>query len=173
MPTGLNLQTLNPALPPIADVYVGQLADPVLPRPGGAADRPLGRRARRSGRAVDEPDALQPGAGREGDLDIPLFVTVPNVASGHAKPANGWPVVIFQHGLTGNRTQAAAIAGAYASQGFVVAAIDIPLHGVTDTANPLYQAGAERTFDLDLVNNSTGAPARTASSIRRARTSST
>ena len=34
VPTGLNLSMLNPALPPIADVYVGQLADPVLPRPG-------------------------------------------------------------------------------------------------------------------------------------------
>jgi hypothetical protein len=83
-------------------------------------------------------------------LPIPVFVTVPNAASGQAKPGAGWPVVIFQHGLQGNRTQAAAIAGAYASQGFVVAAIDIPLHGITDPANPLYQAGAERTFDLDI-----------------------
>ena len=53
-----------------------------------------------------------------------------------AKPAAGWPIVIFQHGLTGNRAQALAIAGAYAGQGFVVAAIDIPLHGITnDPAN--------------------------------------
>lgn len=82
---------------------------------------------------------------------------MPNGASGHAKPPGGWPVVVFQHGLQGNRTQSAAVAGAYASQGFVVAAIDIPLHGITDPANPFYQAGAERTFDLDLVNNATGA----------------
>jgi hypothetical protein len=65
--------------------------------------------------------------------------------------------VVFQHGITGNRVQAAAVAGAYASQGFVVAAIDMPLHGITDPANPFYQPGAERTFDLDLVNNATGA----------------
>ena len=77
--------------------------------------------------------------------------------STHTKPVAGWPVVVFQHGITGNRTQAAAIAGTYASQGFVVAAIDIALHGVTDPANPLFQDGAERTFDLDLVDNSTGA----------------
>ncbi|MGH8203953.1 MAG: lipase, partial [Steroidobacteraceae bacterium] len=94
-------------------------------------------------------------------LDIPLFVTVPNTV---AKPAAGWPVVIFQHGLTGNRAQAAAIAGAYASQGLVVAAIDIPLHGITNDPDPvenpflpLYQGDAERTFNLDLVNNATGA----------------
>ncbi len=88
---------------------------------------------------------------------IPLFVTVPNAASGQAKPVAGWPVVIFQHGLQGNRVQSAAIAGTYASQGFVVAAIDIPLHGITDLASPLYQDGFERTFDLDLVDNATGA----------------
>ena len=33
----------------------------------------------------------------------------------------------------------------------------MPLHGITDPTSPLYQAGAERTFDLDLVNNATGA----------------
>jgi hypothetical protein len=47
----------------------------------------------------------------------------------------------------------------------VVAAIDIPLHGITDTTSPLYQAGAERTFDLDIDG--------TPGSTRRARTSST
>jgi hypothetical protein len=91
-------------------------------------------------------------------LDIPLFVTVPNAGSGQAKPMAGWPVVIFQHGLRGNRTQSAAIAAAYAQQGFVVAALDIPLHGITDTMNLLYQGPNERTFNLDLVNNMTGAP---------------
>jgi hypothetical protein len=85
-------------------------------------------------------------------------VTVPNAASGQAKPVAGWPVVIFQHGLRGHRAQSAAVAAAYAAQGFVVAAIDIPLHGITDVANPLYQGPNERTFNLDLVNNTTGAP---------------
>ena len=97
-------------------------------------------------------------------LGIPLFATVPNALSGHVKPAGGWPVVIFQHGLQGNRAQAAAVAGAYAAQGFVVAAIDIPLHGITNDPNPvtnpylpLYAGPAERTFNLDLMNNETGA----------------
>jgi len=157
VPTGLNLQMLNPALPPIADVYVGQLEipyyhDPANPLSGHWDAAPGG-----PGVPSTNLTRFNPVPVAKATLDIPLFVTVPNVASGHAKPANGWPVVIFQHGITGNRTQAAAIAGAYASQGFVVAAIDIPLHGITDTTSPLYQAGAERTFDLDLVNNSTGA----------------
>jgi hypothetical protein len=157
--TGLNLQALNPALPPIADVYVGQLAisyylDPAAPLTGRWEAAPGG------------PDGVSTHLTRFNPVPvakatsfpIPLFVTVPNANSGQAKPVAGWPVVIFQHGLQGNRTQSAAIAGAYASQGFVVAAIDIPLHGITDTTSPLYQAGAERTFDLDLVNNATLAP---------------
>jgi hypothetical protein len=59
-----------------------------------------------------------------------------------------------------------AIAGTLASQGFAVVAMDLPLHGVTDTTNPFYigntpfaALGArERTFDIDLQNNTTGAP---------------
>ena len=45
--------------------------DPVLPRPGESAHRPLGRRAGRSGRAVDEPDAVQPRARRQGPARHP------------------------------------------------------------------------------------------------------
>lgn len=99
---------------------------------------------------------------------IPVIVTVPNSDSGRTEPANGWPVVIFQHGITGNRTQMLAIGPALAKAGFVTVAIDLPLHGLTDKTSPFYhnqlfaQAApalttGERTFDLDLENNSTGA----------------
>jgi hypothetical protein len=63
-----------------------------------------------------------------------------------------------------------AIADAYARAGFVVAGIDQWIHGITDTANPLYAGPAnpasntlygagtrERTFDVDYVNNTTNA----------------
>ncbi len=157
VPTGLDLSMLNPALPPIADVYVGQLEipyylDPAAPLTGTWEAAPGG-----PGVPSTNLTRFNPVPIAKAQLAIPLFVTVPNGASGHAKPPGGWPVVVFQHGLQGNRTQAAAIAGAYASQGFAVAAIDIPLHGITDPASPFYQAGAERTFDLDLVDNATGA----------------
>jgi len=49
------------------------------------------------------------------------------------------------------------VADGYADACFVVAAIDYPLHGVTNTANPFYQAASERTFNVDLINNTTGA----------------
>ncbi len=95
------------------------------------------------------------------DVTIPLLVTVPNAtAAGGAcsKPPAGWPVVIVQHGITGNRTQALAIADSFADACFVVAAIDLPLHGLTDPTNPFYQKDNEPTFNVDLVNNTTGAP---------------
>jgi hypothetical protein len=159
--TGATLFDLNNALPPVADVYVGTLEIPYYHNPAA----PL------TGSWRGAPFTAVPGAATtthltrfnpvpvvQATLDIPLFVTVPNPASGHLmKPAAGWPVVIFQHGLRGNRSQSAAIAATYAVQGFVVAAIDIPLHGITDVANLLYQGAAERTFNLDLVNNSSGA----------------
>ncbi|MGB0132971.1 hypothetical protein, partial [Dokdonella sp.] len=43
---------------------------------------------------------------------------------------------------------------------FAVIAIDAPLHGITRTASPLYGSlgSTERTFNIDLINNTTGAP---------------
>lgn len=96
--------------------------------------------------------------------NIPVLMTVPNAASGKTKPAAGWPVVIFQHGVTRQRSDALAISATMAAQGFVVVAIDQPLHG-ENPASPFYIENTpfapisnERTFDLDLTNNATGAP---------------
>src|SRR6202035_363738 len=83
------------------------------------------------------------------------------------------PLPIFQHGITRNREDMFAVADSFADHGFVVVAIDLPLHGITSQTDPLYAAGAnplyaglglpasgsiERTFDLDVVNNTTLAP---------------
>jgi len=89
---------------------------------------------------------------------IPVLMTIPNANSGQMMPDAGWPIAIFQHGITRNRTDALALADAMAVAGFAVIAIDIPLHGITDTTSPLFAAGAERTFDIDVVNNESGAP---------------
>lgn len=98
------------------------------------------------------------------DQKAPMLVTVPNASSGQVKPAAGWPVVIFQHGITGNRTQALALADAMAAIGYAVVSIDKPLHGLTDVTSPLYVENTgfgaiadERTFDVDYQNNETGA----------------
>jgi pimeloyl-ACP methyl ester carboxylesterase len=169
--TGLSTKALNPAAAGKANVYVGTTSIPYYltksatpsstavltsfwsaagPSPVPGID-PTSRNLSR----------FNPVPAKTADLTIPVFVTVPNAtAAGGAcvKPAAGWPVAIVQHGLGGNRLQAVAIADSFADACYVVAAIDMPLHGLTDTANPLYQAPNERTFNVDLVNNVTGAP---------------
>lgn len=81
---------------------------------------------------------------------IPILVSIPNAASPCAgvMPGGGWPVVVFQHGITRNREDMLAVAGTFASQCVAVIAIDLPLHGVTNTKDPLYLKGHERTFDM-------------------------
>jgi pimeloyl-ACP methyl ester carboxylesterase len=85
------------------------------------------------------------------------------------KPAAGWPVVIYGHGLGGNRTQLVAIADTNAKAGYATIGIDFPLHGVVPEVEPHLAPfyientpfGAfanERTFDVDLIDNATGAP---------------
>lgn len=103
---------------------------------------------------------------------VPVLMTLPNAGSGQSMPASGWPVVIYQHGITRNRSDVLAIADTLAGQGFAAIAMDLPLHGITDTelGNPEQPLAAlyientpfgpvanERTFDLDLQNNQTGA----------------
>ena len=91
-------------------------------------------------------------------VTIPVLMTIPNAVSGIAKPATGWPVAIFVHGVTRNRADALAIAESYARAGIAVAAIDLPLHGITpaDPAAGLRIPNvSERTFDVDYINNAT------------------
>jgi len=88
-------------------------------------------------------------------ITIPILVTVPNNKG--TMPTAGWPVVIFQHGITQNRTNVLAISEAIANAGYAAVAIDLPLHGIDDNTSGLYQATRERTFDLDLINNTTSA----------------
>lgn len=96
-------------------------------------------------------------------LNFPLILTVPNAQSvyeqgGGSKPANGWPLVIFQHGYTFNREDIFGIADRLADAGLAVIAIDLPLHGITNPFDPFYQSVNEPTFNLDLKNNATGSP---------------
>ena len=173
-PTGLTTHQVNPLLPGLADVYAGTLDVPYYlsksaPLTGSwnAPPFPLDTTSTFVTRFNPLPVATQ-------TLPIPVLVTVPNASSGHAAaPAGGWPVLIFQHGITRNREDMFAVADAFAQGGFVVVAIDLPLHGITTLSDPLYAAVAnplyansllpasgsiERTFDLDVENNTTGAP---------------
>ena len=102
-----------------------------------------------------------------GKQTVPLLMTVPNEASGHVKPAAGWPVVIFGHGLGRQRSDMLRIADTAAAAGFAVMAADGPMHGIRpedeDLAllyvenTPWADVANERTFDVDYSNNETGA----------------
>ena len=168
--TGLNTRNANAGLPGHANIYVGDVAiayyltepspgNPTAPltrswQAAGASPVPsIDQSSRNLTRFNPVPGVTNPA------LQVPVLVTVPNASAvaGAARPANGWPVVIFQHGITRDRTDMLAIADGFADAGFVVVAIDQPLHGITSLANPFYQPTHERTFNLDLTNNTTGA----------------
>lgn len=190
-PTGKTLADLGVGLPPVADIYIGTIALPYYLGAPAAGNCTVGA----DGHATACPPLTSnwkaaPGAYIEQcagfGLDptstnltacnpipvatskqvVPLLLTLPNAASGKTMPAAGWPLVIFQHGITRNRTDMFAIAGTLAAQGYAVVAIDLPLHGLVDKSNPFYVGNTpfvalgahERTFDIDLQNNTTGAP---------------
>lgn len=169
--TGLTTRQANAALQGKANVYVGTTTVPYYLRVATSAQDTgvlTSTWAAAAGPAIPGSDPtsrfitrFNPVPAKTADLQIPLLVTVPNgTANGGAgctKPPAGYPLVIVQHGLGGDRSQALAVADGFADACFVVAAIDLPLHGITSTTNPLYQAGRERTFNLDLVNNTTSA----------------
>ena len=100
---------------------------------------------------------------------MPLLVSVPQ----GAVPPDGFPIVIFQHGIGGNRTALLGIAEALAADGLAAIAIDLPLHGVNETTGML--AGGvnifsgfrqetmgsaadswERTFGMDVLTEPVG-----------------
>ena len=102
---------------------------------------------------------------------VPLLITVPNENSGFSKPEAGWPVVIYMHGLTRNRTDMLALADTIAQTGRVFISMDQPLHGVVPDLidppalaafyienTPFAPIANERTFDADYWNNDTGQP---------------
>jgi hypothetical protein len=165
-PTGLNTHMINPLLGGHADVYVGVLSIPYylskaapLTEFWHAPPFPFDTSSTFVTRfnPLPVPTAV---------LQIPLLVTVPNASSvfGNVTPANGWPVLIFQHGITRNREDMFAVADSFADAGFVVVAADLPLHGITSRTDPFYAAAGnplytglglpasgsiERTFDLN------------------------
>jgi hypothetical protein len=103
-------------------------------------------------------------------LTVPMLLGVPRAPA--VKPAAGWPIVIYQHGITEDRATLALIADAAAAAGFVIVGIDLPLHGImpndplyalspTNPANAALPAAfrvGEPTFNVDYVNNTTTAP---------------
>jgi hypothetical protein len=108
---------------------------------------------------------------KRADLTIPMVISIPNDNSAWVQFAKsqgipvplptGWPVVIYQPGVTRFRGDQPLVAEPWLDQGYAVISIDLPGHGVTsdDPAETAYgelfrvPGTTERTFDLDLRNN--------------------
>lgn len=90
-------------------------------------------------------------------INVPVLVTIPR----GEKPATGWPVVIYVHGITRNRTDALIVADVLANAGFATVAIDLPWHGLTGretNGTAVFRVPwdaetltGERTFDVDMA----------------------
>ncbi|MCF2947011.1 lipase [Paraglaciecola aquimarina] len=91
------------------------------------------------GSQIDNPDTLYNEQGTEA---IKVHFTIPNEAvigvisaatNGAVpmvtKPGPGWPVILFQHGITGSKENVLALSAAFSLAGFATVAIDHPLHG--------------------------------------------
>jgi pimeloyl-ACP methyl ester carboxylesterase len=93
---------------------------------------------------------LFPFAKKNGMRKAPVLVVKPSTPE---PTAAGYPVIIYQHGIFGNRTNSLAVANQMAAAGFVTVAIDLPLHGVmptdliTGTTTPIFASllGAKGT----------------------------
>ena len=165
-PTGLSTHDIAASLPGYSDVYIGTLDVPYyLEAPSTSKPTaPLTGYWKGAGETALTRYNTTPTA--NSTLTIPLMMSIPNATSGHEKPANGWPAVIYQHGITRVRTDMLVYADTLAQAGFAVIAIDLPLHGI-DTENPFYgvfhasktpfPSHSEPTFDIDFTNNETGA----------------
>jgi len=185
-PTQVVQTPLNTSIlggPGIADIYAGVITLPYYLGVPGAANPlapladfwtapPGGYIAPFDGLGLDPTSTsitfANPFPVKTSDQTVPLLLTVPNANSGHVKPAAGWPVVIFGHSLGGNRAQLLAAADTLAVAGYAVIGIDSPLHGILPgdpQLGPLYVGNTpwadvanERTFDVDYIDNVTGAP---------------
>lgn len=163
-PTMLNTSAINPALPGRADVYIGSLEVPYYLQAPADANDPSGISSFWRGENDSFLTARNPVPIATSVETIPVLMSVPNATAGVTAPPAGWPVAIFIHGVTADRTNMLALADSMASAGFAVIAIDQAMHGITDPQNPLHAANSplpnvrERTFGIDLANNETLEP---------------
>jgi pimeloyl-ACP methyl ester carboxylesterase len=183
-PIGKTLADLIPGQPPIADIYVGVLtvpyylsapseANPVAPLTNYWTAPPCGQVASCAELGLNPASTkvtfANPLPVATSNQTVPVIMSVPNANSGKSKPAAGWPVVIYQHGITSDRTTMLAAVAALSQAGYAAIAIDLPLHGL-DPANPFHgnqllsgtpAAGlitGERTFDLPELDPATNQP---------------
>ncbi len=82
------------------------------------------------------------GAGAlAGFYHVPTAMPFLYLAPAGAAPAGGFPLVLFQHGITSRKEAALGLATALTARGFAILAIDLPLHGALAPAALQIQPG--------------------------------
>ncbi len=160
--TESDTKEFDPALRGFADVYEGSLELPYYRTAPANANDPAGIASFWTDDAGNHLTRLNPTPFASSVQTVPVLMSVPNASSGQTVPAGGWPISIFVHGINGDRTAMLQIADSMAQEGIAVIAIDQPMHGITDPTNRLSASMSslsvtERTFNIDLVDNVTGA----------------
>ncbi|MCP5335948.1 MAG: hypothetical protein H7A08_09720 [Oceanospirillaceae bacterium] len=123
-----------------------------------------------------------PFAQKTADVTVPVIVSLPDEttlaaldAVNGVRPANGWPVIVYQHGIFGSRAHSLPMANALGAgcidstgpslknssvQGcFATVAIDLPLHGIAPllgdgTADPFASLSVDSATMETLFNGS-------------------
>ena len=95
----------------ISKLFTGNITTPFMLTGTDAANRPT--------------NTINPDVTKWRKDKVPFWLTIPT----GTVPTTGWPVMIFGHGLNGNRTQMIAIADAAAGRGVATIAMDVVLHG--------------------------------------------
>ncbi len=113
-----------------------------------------------------------PFADKLGNNTIPVMVTLPKsdcdadgAGPASGKPADGWPTVIYQHGITVDRTAGLLVGNTLADNCIAMVAIDHAMHGIAplngdDEANSLRLFNVEQVAAVDAATNSPFAAAR-------------
>lgn len=94
------------------------------------------------------------------NIKLSVQITVPDETA-FTRPANGWPVVMLQHGITSCKENMLAVTSSLTQAGFATVAIDHPLHGSRgfgalnasgDTCGSQYPVGGNATVYMNLAN---------------------
>ena len=134
----------------LANIFVGTLDLPYYLGVPSAEDPTAPLTASWTGQSGSSVSRFDPLPTLTSMQTVPVLMTMPI----GPPPATGYPVTIFQHGITRNRTDMLALADSQAAIGRVMIGIDIPLHGL-DASNPFFVGPLERTFAVDFQGGGT------------------
>lgn len=92
------------------------------------------------------------GAALTSYYHVPRSIPFVYMAPTGTAPTGGWPLVLFQHGITSQKESVFTIAQTLAAVGYAVVAIDLPLHGALQVSG--HTAGSQWGQDFMAI----GAP---------------